>query len=115
MNRHPKSINPPIHQSLAPRSSALRAITSVSLLLLPLVLVLAGCSRLSYTGPAGERFSRFSFGSKTAIASLTVEAGTNGIRRVDLQGYQNDANQALGTVTEAAVRAAVANLPGLKP
>jgi len=57
---------------------------------------------------SGERFSRFCFGSKTAIASLSVEAGTNGVRRVELQGYQSDANQALGTVTEAAVRAAVA-------
>ncbi len=73
-----------------------------------LALTLSGCSVLSYTGPAGEHFSRCCLGSKTAIASLSVETGTNGIRRVELQGYQSDANQALGTVTEAAVRAAVA-------
>ncbi len=83
------------------------------LLLLPLAL--CGCSMLSYTGPGGERFSRFSFGSKTAIASLSVEAGTNGVRQVNLQGYQNDANQALGTVTEAAVRAAMQRLQPVKP
>ena len=112
MNKQPKSANPLIHQSTH-NSRLLRATASLSLLLL--LVALAGCSRLSYTGPSGERFSRFSFGSKTAIASLSVEAGTNGVRRVDLQGYQNDANQALGTVTEAAVRAAVANLPNLNP
>ncbi len=109
-------MNPQIHQSIhIGHSLRLRVIASLSLLLLPLALALSGCSRLSYTGPAGERFSRFSFGAKTAIASLKVEAGTNGVRRVELQGYQNDANQALGTVTEAAVRAAVANLHGLNP
>ena len=36
------------------------------------------------------------------------EADTNGVRRVDLHGYQNDSSQALGAVTEAAVRAALA-------
>ena len=67
----------------------------------------AGCTVLSYTGPNGERFSRSSVGTSLALASLVVESGTNGLRRVELQGYQNDAAQALGTVTEAAVRAAL--------
>jgi hypothetical protein len=62
---------------------------------------------LTYSSPNGERFSRSSFASKTAIASLTLEAETNGVRRVQLQGYQNDPTQALGIVTEAAVRAAL--------
>ncbi len=79
---------------------------AAALPLLGLLLAATGCSMLSYIGPSGERFSRYSFGSKTAIASLNVQADTNGVRRVELQGYQNDANQALGTVTEAAVRAA---------
>ena len=70
-------------------------------------LVATGCQVLTYRGPNGERFSRSSFASKTAIASLTLEAETNGIRRVQLQGYQNDPTQALGIVTEAAVRAAL--------
>ncbi len=83
-------------------------VPSPATFLLPLLLfALSGCSMLTYTSPGGEHFSRCSFGSKTAIASLSVEAGTNGVRRVELQGYQNDANQALSTVTEAAVRAAV--------
>jgi hypothetical protein len=41
-----------------------------------------------------------------------VEADTNGVRRVQMRGYQNDTSQALGTVTEAAVRAAI---QGVKP
>ncbi len=69
--------------------------------------LLSGCSMLSYSGPSGERFSRVSFGSKTAIASLQVDADTNGVRKVALQGYQNDANQTVSAVTEAAVRAAL--------
>lgn len=67
----------------------------------------AGCQVLTYTGPNGEHFTRSSFAGTTAISSLLVEAGTNGIRRVELQGYQNDSTQALGVVTEAAVRAAL--------
>ena len=70
-------------------------------------LVATGCQVLTYSGPNGERFSRSSFASQTAIASLTLEAETNGVRRVQLQGYQNDPTQALGIVTEAAVRAAL--------
>jgi len=72
-----------------------------------LVMLGTGCSMLSYTGPSGERFARLSLGAKTAIAALNVETGTNGIRRLELQGYQNDSTQALSTVTEAAVRAAL--------
>ena len=77
-------------------------------ILCPLLTVLAsGCQVLTYTAPNGERFSRGSLGSATSISSLSVEAGTNGVRRVELRGYQNDSTQALGTVTEAAVRAAI--------
>ncbi len=81
-----------------------------------LALVLAagltcGCQHLAYSGPNGERFSRTVLGTTTAISSLVVEAGTNGVRRVELHGYTNDASQALGTVTEAAVRAALSAKP----
>ena len=69
--------------------------------------VVCGCQRLTYNGPNGERFSRTSFGSTISISSLAVETDTNGVRRVQMQGYQNDPAQALGTVTEAAVRAAL--------
>jgi hypothetical protein len=62
---------------------------------------------VTYRSPSGERFARGSFGANTSISSLAVESGTNGIRRVEMRGYQNDASQALGTVTEAAVKAAV--------
>jgi hypothetical protein len=77
--------------------------------LLPLLIppLLCGCQVLTYTGPGGERFSRVALGNSTAIASLSVETGTNGVRRVELRGYRNDATQALATVTEAAVRAAL--------
>ena len=78
-------------------------------LALPVVigLLATGCQVLTYTGPNGEHFSRTSLGATTTLASLTVEADTNGIRRVELRGYTNDTAQALGTVTEAAVRAAL--------
>ena len=72
-----------------------------------MALATSGCSVLSYHGPNGERFCRSSLGAATAVSSLTVEADTNGVRRVELHGYTNDSTQALGTVTEAAVRAAL--------
>ena len=83
-----------------------RRITVVTLLTL-FTAAVAGCTVLSYTGPSGERFSRTSLGSTTSISSLAVETGTNGLRKIEMQGYQSDSNQALGTVTEAAVRAAL--------
>jgi hypothetical protein len=73
-----------------------------------LALLGSGCTVLTYTSPSGERFARGSLGANTAVSSLTFEADTNGVRRVDLHGYQNDSSQALGAVTEAAVRAALA-------
>ena len=66
-----------------------------------------GCQVLTYTNPAGERFSRACLGSNISVSALSIETGTNGIRRVDLHGYQNDSAQALGAVTDAAVRAAI--------
>ncbi len=78
--------------------------------LLPALVLLtaaAGCTSISYTSPSGEHFSRSSLGSKTTISALTVEAATNGLRRVELRGYMNDSTQALGTITEAAVRAGI--------
>lgn len=72
-----------------------------------LALAATGCTLLTYTSPNGERFTRGSLGSTTAISALAVETGTNGVRRIEMQGYQNDSNQALGAVTEAAVRAAL--------
>ena len=75
--------------------------------LLLLAVLAAGCTALTYTGPNGEHFTRRSFGAKTAISSLAVESDTNGVRRVELRGYTNDSTQAIGAVTEAAVRAAI--------
>jgi hypothetical protein len=72
-----------------------------------LPLLVGGCTLVTYTSPGGERFTRGSLGANTSLSSLTVEAGTNGVRRVDLRGYQNDSSQALGAVTEAAVAGAV--------
>jgi hypothetical protein len=70
-------------------------------------LATAGCSALTYTGPNGERFTRCLLGAHLGIASLALESDTNGVRRVELRGYQDDTTQSLGTVTEAAVRAAI--------
>ena len=77
---------------------------------IPLAICLAvtcGCQMLTYTGANGEHFSRTAFASATSISSLAIETDTNGVRRVQMQGYQNDASQALGVVTDAAVRAAL--------
>src|SRR5262245_51159172 len=89
-----------------PRQTLRQHALPLSILALSAAL-LTGCQVLTYRGANGERFTRSSLGSATAISSLVVETGTNGIRRVELQGYQNDSTQALGVVTEAAVRAAV--------
>jgi len=70
-------------------------------------LLLCGCQLLTYTSPTGERLSRRVIGTSTSLSSLSLEADTNGVRRVELQGYRNEATQALATVTEAAVRAAL--------
>jgi hypothetical protein len=75
--------------------------------LLTVSLLATGCQVLTYTSPNGERFTRSSLGANTSIQSLALEAGTNGVRRVELRGYQNETSQSLGAVTEAAVRAAV--------
>src|SRR6185369_14285876 len=69
--------------------------------------LLCGCQVLTYVGSQGERFSRTSFGAVTAISALIVESGSNGLRRVEMRGYRQDSTQALGVVTEAAVRAAI--------
>jgi hypothetical protein len=48
-------------------------------------LVLTGCQVLTYTGPTGEKFMRGSVGAKTAIASLSVDSDTNGVRHLELK------------------------------
>ena len=79
-------------------------------LLTCLTVFLCGCTMLRYTGPNGEKFSRTSFGASTSLSSLSVEADTNGVRHVELRGYTNDNSQALGTVTEAAIKAALQSM-----
>ena len=71
------------------------------------IAVLTACTITSYTSPSGERFTRSSLGANTSLHSLAFEATTNGLRRVELHGYQNDSSQALGAVAEAAVRGAI--------
>ena len=87
---------------LPPVKSSFPLLASVAL-----ASLLCGCQVLSYTAPSGERFTRSSIGANTSIQSLALEAGTNGVRRLELRGYNNDNSQALGAVTEAAVRAAL--------
>ena len=70
-------------------------------------LMVSGCTFLTYTGANGEHISRGALGASTAIASLSLETSTNGVRRVELRGYQSETTQAMGAVTEAAVRAAL--------
>ena len=85
-----------------------RYIHLTQLTLLTFLTILAcGCQVLTYHGPNGERFTRSSLGANTTISALTIETDTNGLHHVELRGYQNDSAQALGTVTEAAVKAAI--------
>ena len=88
------------------RYADLTQLTQLTLLTL-LTFAFCGCQVLTYRGPSGERFTRSSLGANTSVSSLMVETDTNGLRRVELRGYQNDSAQALGTVTEAAVKAAI--------
>ena len=74
------------------------------------LFLLTGCQVLTYTAPTGEHFTRSSLGSTTSIHSLAFESSTNGLRRVELRGYKNDSSQALGIITESAVRGAVQGL-----
>jgi hypothetical protein len=112
---HPKAFLPighPIPRLTPPipcskfKVSPLASLSSILVLSL-LAFLVTGCQVLTYTSPNGERFSRGVLGTTTAISSLSVETGTNGFRRVELRGYQNDSTQALGVVTEAAVKAAL--------
>jgi len=79
------------------------------------IVLCAGCTVVSYTGPGGERFSRQSFGTASAIGALQVETGTNGVRRIELKGYRSDSADAVGAVTEAAVRAALGTAAPVPP
>jgi hypothetical protein len=79
----------------------------LSLACLSLLLPASGCAVMRYHGPEGESFSRVALGTRTGLSSLLVQTGTNGIRTVELRGYNTDSLSALGAVTEAAVRAAV--------
>jgi hypothetical protein len=69
--------------------------------------LLCGCQVLTYTSPTGERFTRSALGAKLSISRLAVSSDTNGLRKVEMQGYVGDSTQALGIITEAAVRAAI--------
>ena len=81
--------------------------TILAINLLLTAALITGCQILNYAGPSGERLTRVSLGSNTSISALSVETGSNGLQRVELHGYQNDSAQALGAVTEAAVRSAI--------
>jgi hypothetical protein len=91
------------------RRASPAALVAQAALLALLAATVCGCTMVSWTTPQGDRFTRTSLGANTAIAALTLETGTNGLRRVELSGYHNDSAQAMGAVTEAAIRAALQN------
>ena len=93
------------------RMSALRGF-ALCIGVVAIAAALCGCQSIAYTSPTGEKFNRVSVGSKLAIGSLSVTPGTNGTRGIELRGYENDSAQAIGTLTEAAVRGA---LNGITP
>lgn len=69
------------------------------------VVLLTGCSTVSYTGPDGERFSRRTFLSSTKVgqAVLVRPDGT----RIELIGYGSDQVSGAALIAEAAARGAV--------
>jgi hypothetical protein len=79
----------------------------VTLVTLVTVLAATGCTVLTYKSETGEHFVRSSLGSKTSIAHLSVESRTNGVHKVDLRGYKDDNTEALGAITDAAIKAAI--------
>ena len=83
------------------------ALPAVTLSLL--AATLCGCQMVSYHNASGETFTRSALGVNVTLSSLIVETGTNGVRRVEMRGYQNDTSQTAGIVTEAAVRAAISS------
>jgi len=74
--------------------------------LMAILVATCGCQSLTYTAPNGERFTRASFAAITSITSILVETGSNGLRRVELRGYNHDSSQTLAAVAEAAARGA---------
>lgn len=92
------------------RRTSPAALVAQAALLALLAATVCGCTMVSWTTPQGDRFTRTSLGANTAITALTLETGTNGLRRVELNGYHNDSAQAMGAVTEAAIRAALQNV-----
>ena len=108
LTKHNRRLQNPIHPLATLSGWARRRVGRVpAFAALTLALALSGCTYLSYVGPNGERFARRALGANSSIASLSLEYMTNGLRRVELRGYQTETSQALGTVTEAAVRAAI--------
>jgi len=110
------SLLPPVHPASPVQASKFRGSRvprfsrhrfNLLAVLTLLTISATGCQVLTYSSPTGERFTRSSLGANTSIHSLSVETGTNGIRKVQLRGYQNNETEALGSVTEAAVRAAI--------
>jgi hypothetical protein len=115
-NMRKKKMNPNIRIGKIESATASSPAKRQHILRLPFLLLLgsmgiglmvSGCTFLTYTGANGERISRGALGASTAIASLSLETSTNGVRRVEMHGYQSEATQAMGAVTEAAVRAAL--------
>ena len=88
-----------------PRTTRQLSVTLLSLL----AATVCGCQMVSYHSPSGETFSRSALGVNVSISSLSVETGTNGMRHVEMRGYQNDTSQTAGVVTEAAVKAALSS------
>src|SRR4051812_11998543 len=104
-NAMQKSSQNPRHADTPSRRLGVPNALTVLTLTTLLTLGTTACQVLTYSAPNGERFTRSSVGANTSVSCLTVEATTNGLRRVEMRGYKNDTSQALGAVTEAAVRA----------
>src|SRR5437899_11916857 len=99
----------PNMKNLTTRLARLRVSVTLHVTRITLVTltITCGCQVLTYTGPNGERFKRLSVATTTSLTSVTVETGSNGLRRVEVHGYRHDLSQTLATVAESAARGAV--------
>jgi hypothetical protein len=79
------------------------------------VCMLCGCSTISYTD-GHTTISRSSVGNKLSISKLMIEKDTNGVTKVNMEGYANDQVEGLRAVAEGVAKGmAEAAIKSVKP
>lgn len=79
-------------------------------ILLTLILC-GGCISTSFESQDGIKFKRTALGNKTTLGNLTMELGTNGVRKLVLKSYGNDQTALAVEIAEAVARGASGSKP----